>query len=81
MPQCLHDYIVDSNFNVPIEHRIPKLRFQDFMTQREILRQEQMVKTREMFPKQDYEGNVMMGGFHSLLPENSKWVNHMILFT
>jgi hypothetical protein len=51
------------------------------MTQREILRQEQMVKTREMFPKQDYEGNVMMGGFHSLLPENSKWVNHMILFT
>ncbi len=80
-PQCLHDFIVDTKFNIPIEHRTPKLKFEDFMNQRETLRHEQMVKTRTMFPKQDYEGNIMMGGYHSLLPTNAKWVNHIISFS
>jgi hypothetical protein len=80
VPECVHDYIVDTNFNVPIEHRTPKLKFRDFITQQESLRQTQMIKTREMFPKQEYEGNIMMGGYHSLLPSNAKWVNHIIEF-
>lgn len=80
MPQSLHDYIVDTNFNVPIEYRVPKLPLREFMNKRETFRQEQMVQTRTMFPDQDYEGNVMMGGYHSLLPKNTKWVNHVIEF-
>ena len=77
--QSWYDYIVDADFNVPLEYRIPRLTIREYIQNRENIQQEQMVDSRMMFPKQPFEGSLLLGGYHSLLAPNAKWLNHEIV--
>jgi cell division protein YceG involved in septum cleavage len=80
MKQSLHNYIIDTNYNVPIEYRKPKLHIREFLNTREQIKTDQMIETRAMFSKQPFVGSIILGGYHSLLGLNAKWLNNMVTF-
>ncbi len=74
---CLHSEIDQV---VPVADRVPVLKFKEFQAQRDQLQNARMFKTRNTFPRQAYEGSLIQGGFHDMLPPGAKWENNMLVF-
>jgi hypothetical protein len=74
---CLH---AEFNQVVPVTDRAPLLSFKEFQAQRDKLQNARMFKTRNTFPRQAYEGSLLAGGFHDMLPPGAKFEKNVLVF-
>ena len=75
----LSNYIKDEEYNIPEMYLRPDKRMLEFYRNHEEEVLSQMINTRKEYKNQHFVGSVLTDGFHASLPQNSKWVNGMVV--
>lgn len=74
----LKDLINETDYIIPEKGRKPEESVAEFHKNIEEKTIQLMVDSRLRFPKQYHEGSILMGGYHSTMPPNSRWKNGVV---
>jgi hypothetical protein len=74
-----HSPTLHTHWEVEAAKRDPGMSMVDFYRGREDRRLQQLIDNRTAYSQQPHEGSVMLGGFHTDLPQDTMWQDHKLV--